>query len=353
MGFEIPTGFERDWDRPIENVPLRFAVVGLGGFARETALPAIANSDYCTTTTVVSGSPEKAAHVSDRFGAQHALTYDEFADGVSSNAYDALYIVTPNALHLQHVETGVEYGKAILCEKPLEANAERAKEIVDMCEAADIPLMVAYRMHTARSIRWIRRQVEAGVIGDPVQIHGEFSFPLLANGDPNQWRIDHERSGGGALMDIGVYPMNTSRFILDADPLAVSGTTHTVNSPFEGVDEHVAFQLEFPDAVTASCTASFNATSASRFAITGTEGQIVVEPVFGVNDNCQVKIKTEDGTIEFDADAPHEVHEEFDYFATAILTDMEIGPDGRHGLTDVRIAEAVYESNETSEHIEL
>lgn len=353
MNIEIPTRFERDWDRPVENAPLRFAVVGLGGFARVTALPAIADSDYCTTTTVVSGSSEKAAHVSNEFGAEHALTYDEFTNGGSSDAYDAVYIVTPNALHLQHVETAAEYGKAILCEKPLAANTERAKKIVEVCEAADVPLMAAYRMHTARSIRWIRRQVEAGVIGDPVQIHGEFSFPLLANGDPDQWRINHELSGGGALMDIGVYPMNTSRFVLDADPVAVSGTTYTVNPPFEGVDEHVAFQLEFPDSVTASCTASFNAASASRFAITGTEGRIVVKPVFDVNDNCQVTVKTEDSMIEFDTDAPHEVHEEFDYFATAILTDMEIGPDGRHGLTDVRIAEAVYESNETSKRIKL
>lgn len=353
MNLEIPTRLERDWDRPVENAPLRFAVVGLGGFARMTALPAIADSDYCTTTAVVSGSPEKAALVSDEFDAEYVLTYDEFTDGIDSDAYDAVYIVTPNALHLQHVETAAEYGKAILCEKPLEATVERAKKIVKICEEADVPLMAAYRMHTSRSIRWIRRQVKAGIIGDPVQIHGEFSFPLLANGDPDQWRINHELSGGGALMDIGVYPMNTSRFVLDADPVAVSGTTHTINPPFEGVDEHVSFQLEFPDAVTASCTASFNAASVSRFAITGTEGRIVVEPVFGVNDDCQVTVKTEDGTIEFNTNAPHEVREEFDYFATAILTDMEIGPDGRHGLMDVCIAEAIYESNETSERVKL
>ncbi len=127
-------------------------------------------------------------------------------------------------------------------------------------------------MQAARSIRWIRRQVADGLIGDPVQIHGEFSYPLLANGgDPNQWRIDPDLSGGAALMDIGIYPINTARYVLDADPVAARGTTHNPDPAFEGVDEHVAAQLEFPDAVTASCTASFGASVASRFAITGTE----------------------------------------------------------------------------------
>lgn len=107
-------------------------------------------------------------------------------------------------------------------------------------------------MQAARSIRWIRRQVADGLIGDPVQIHGEFSYPLLANGgDPNQWRIDPDLSGGAALMDIGIYPINTARYVLDADPVAARGTTHNPDPAFEGVDEHVAAQLEFPDAVTA------------------------------------------------------------------------------------------------------
>ncbi|WP_225336404.1 D-xylose 1-dehydrogenase Gfo6 [Halomicrobium urmianum] len=353
MRLDIPTRLERDWDRPVEHAPLRFAVVGLGGFARNTALPAIERSDYCTTTAVVSGSAEKAARVSDAFDADWALTYDEFADGTGRDDYDAVYVVTPNALHRRHVATAAEFGKAVLCEKPLESTAGRAEGLVETCEDAGVPLMAAYRMQTARSIRWIRRQIDDGVIGSPVQVHGEFSFRLLAHGDPDQWRIDRELAGGGALMDIGVYPMNTARFVLGADPVAVRATAHSVEPPFEGVDEHVAVQLEFPDAVTASCTASFNAAGASRFAVTGTEGRIVVEPVFGVHDDRQITVTAGGSTVTFEANEPHEVREEFDYFATAVRTDMAIEPDGRHGLTDVRVADAVYESSETGRRVEL
>ncbi len=353
MSLEIPTQLERDWDRPVDDTPLRFAVVGLGGFARNTALPAIERSDYCTTTAVVSGSPEKASRVTDEYDAAHALTYEEYADGEGREDYDAVYVVTPNALHREHVKTAAEFGKAVLCEKPLEATAAEAEGLVEACEDAGVPLMAAYRMQTARSIRWVRRQIDDGVIGDPVQIHGEFSFRLLAQGDPDQWRIDRELAGGGALMDIGVYPMNTARFVLGEDPIAVQASTHAVEPPFEGVDEHVAFQLEFPDAVTASCTASFNAKGASRFAVNGTEGRLVVDSVFGMHDTRKITVSAGGSPVTFEATEPHEVREEFDYFATAVRTDMPIEPDGRHGLTDVRIAEAVYESSDTGRRIEL
>ncbi|MCU4741455.1 D-xylose 1-dehydrogenase Gfo6 [Natronoglomus mannanivorans] len=353
MELDIPTRFERDWDRTVEDAPLRFAVVGLGGFARNTALPAIADSDYCETTAVVSGSPEKADRVADEFDAAYALTYDEYADGVDADAYDAVYVVTPNALHLPHVETAAELEKDVLCEKPLEATADRAERLVAVCEDAGVSLMTAYRMQTARSVRWVRRLVDDGVVGDPVQVHGEFSFRLLEQGDPDQWRIDSDLAGGGALMDIGVYPMNTARYVLDADPVAVRATSHATQPAFDGVDEHVAFQLEFPDAVTASCTASFNAASASRFAVTGTEGRIVVDSIFGIDDERRITVETDGGRTVVEAAAPNEVTEEFDYFATAVLTEMDLEPDGRHGLTDVRIAEAVYESSETGTRVEL
>ncbi|WP_114577074.1 D-xylose 1-dehydrogenase Gfo6 [Saliphagus sp. LR7] len=348
MDLEIPTRFERDWNDQADT-PVRFAVIGLGGFARNTALPAIEAADYCETTIVVSGSPEKAREVAEEFDADRALSYEEYGAGEGSEAYDAVYVCTPNALHLPHVETAADLGKDVLCEKPLEATADRAERLVAACEDGGVTLMTAYRMQTARSIRWLRRQISDGVVGDPVRIDGEFSFPLLDGGDPDQWRIDPDLAGGGALMDIGVYPINTARFVLGEDPIAVRATAHSTRPAFEGVDEHVVASLEFPEAVTATCAASFGAASASRFAVTGTEGRIVVDSVFGIDDDREITVETDGGTVTFDATAPSEVREEFDYFAAR----GESGPDGRHGLVDMRITEAVYDSSECGKRIEL
>ena len=353
MALQISTTFERDWDEPDDPTPVQMAVVGLGWFGADVAIPAIAESEYCTLGAVVSGSAEKAERIGDEWGAT-PLTYDEYHDGVGRDAYDAVYVVTPNALHLPYVETAAEYDKPILCEKPLEATAERTEELVAACESAEVPLMTAYRMQTTRSVRWVRSLVRDGVIGDPVHVNGEFSFRILADGgDPDQWRLDADLAGGGALMDIGVYPMNTSRFVLGADPTAVAGAWYATRGPFEGVDEHVSFQLEYPGAVSASCSASFGAWSASRFAVLGTDGRIVIEDPFGVDADRRLTVDVGGHETTLAVDEPNEMVEEFDFFASRLLRDEPIGPDARHGLFDVKIAEAVYESGNTGRQISL
>jgi len=351
MQLSTPTRFdERDWERPLDGAPLRLAVVGLGWFGRDIAIPGIERSDYCELGAVVSGDPEKASRVADRTGAQRALSYEEYQAGAGTDAYDAVYVVTPNALHLPYVETAAEYGKHVICEKPLEATAERARAVVEACADGDVELMTAYRMQTTRSVRWVREQVRAGVVGDPVQVHGEFSFELLADGDPDQWRLDPDLAGGGALVDIGVYPLNTARFVLDADPVAVSATTSENPPAFDGVDEHVAFQVSFPGDVTASCTASYAGAGANRLSVLGTEGRIVLEPVFDVDADRTVTVER-DGRVTVDAPEPPEIIEEFDYFATGVLGDLDVEPDGRDGVRDVELVEAVYSSAESGRRV--
>lgn len=355
MAIEIPSQLERNWDEPSTADTLRFAVVGMGWFGREVGISAIEASEYCSLGAVVSGSRSKAKEVAAEHEADVALTYDEFEEGDGTDAYDAVYIATPNARHLPFVEAAARHEKAVLCEKPLEATADRAEQLVEAAEEADIPLMTAYRMQTTRSVRWIRELIRDGVIGDPVQVNGEFSFNILAgDGDPDQWRLSKELAGGGALMDIGVYPMNTARFVLDRDPESVVGSWHATNPHYEaGVDEHVSFQLAFPDAITASCSASFGASGFSRFAVLGSEGRIVIEHPFGVDADRRLTVATGGEVTQGVVEEPNEMNEEFDYFATKVLSDEPIRPDGRHGLLDVQIAEGVYESDRTGNRVTL
>jgi xylose dehydrogenase (NAD/NADP) len=342
----------RDWETGPEGV-VRFAVVGLGGFAREAALPALRDADYCEPTVVVSGSAEKAESVAAAFDAEHGLTYEAYADGAGREAYDAVYVATPNALHLPHVETACEYGKGVLCEKPLEATPDRAERLVSVCEDAGVPLMTAYRMQTDPVVRRLRELVQSGGIGDPIQLHGGFSIDVLA-GDrgPDQWRLDRDLAGGGALMDVGVYPLNTARFVLDADPRAVAGTT-SGEGAFGDVDESAAFQLRFPGDVTASFTAGFSGDRESYLSIRGTDGTADLRNAFSFGGERRVRVRRDDGEVDLTGPATDEAREEFDYFADAVLSGWEIGPDGQDGLTDVRAMQAVYEAAATDEWVSL
>ncbi|MFT4945821.1 MAG: putative dehydrogenase [Natronomonas sp.] len=347
----------RDWQDLTEtDDPVRFAMIGLGWWTREQAMPAVAAGDLCETTVVVSSDPEKARSVAaNSETVEHAITYDEFHDGTASDAYDAVYVVTPNARHLPFVETAARLGKAVLCEKPMEATIDRAERIVECCADNDATLMIAYRMHSEPAVRRAKDLIDAGYIGDPVFVHGNMTEPILELvPDPNQWRLDWELSGGCATMDIGIYSLNTSRFLLDADPVTVTGSVASVHEAFDDVpDEHSAFQVEFPNDTFAVCTASQNAHMASHIRVTGTAGELLIEPAFYPWDDRELTFSRNGTTMDIEFEQIDQMEEEFEYFAHCLLAGTEPYADGEHGLTDIETIKGVYESAESGRRIDI
>ncbi|WP_049926320.1 D-xylose 1-dehydrogenase Gfo6 [Halopiger goleimassiliensis] len=347
-------GFRRrDWERTTPDGTVRVAVVGVGGFARNRALPAIAAGDYCETTALVTGSPDRARALASEFDVNHVVDYEGFLAGNHVAVYDAVYVATPNATHAEYAIAAADHGKHVLCEKPLTTSVERARDVVDACDRADVTLMTAYRLQTESTVRRTRDLVRDGVVGDVVQIHGSFSHPILEHAGPDTWRLDPEMAGGGALVDLGIYPLNTTRYLLECDPDGVYATTHSSGEPFEQVDEHVAFQLAFPSGATASCTASFDAHASSRLELIGSDGRIAISSPFGGVVPQEMVVESGDLRMEYTGPPVDEVREEFDYFGYCVLTDTDPEPDGADGVADLRAIEAAYESAESGRRIEV
>ncbi|GAB3017051.1 D-xylose 1-dehydrogenase Gfo6 [Natronobiforma cellulositropha] len=347
----------RDWQDVTEtDDPVRFAMVGLGWWTREQTMPAVEAAALCETAVVVSSSREKGEEVAEEFPTvEHAITYEEFHDGAASDAYDAVYVCTPNAKHLAFVETAADLEKAVLCEKPMEASVDAAERLVEAADAGGITLMIAYRMHTEPAVRRARELLEAGAIGEPLLIHGNMSEPILELvPDPNQWRLDPDLVGyGTSVMDIGVYSLNTSRYILGADPVRVQASVRSVEEAFADVpDEHAAFQVDFPDTL-AVCTASQNAYSASHLRITGSEGELLIEPAFYPWDDRALRLSRGGTSVDIEFEQVDQMEEEVEYFAHCLLTDEQPYADGEHGLTDMRAIAAIYEAAETGEAVTL
>lgn len=345
----------RDWQTVDDADPIQFAVVGLGGFTRGHALPAIENSDFCETAVVVSGSPEKVEATTGQYQSiERGLTYEEFHAGDAADHYDAVYICTPNATHPEYVESAAELGKDVLCEKPIAATIDGANRMIEACDKNDVTLMIAYRMLTVPSIRWARTLIKEGFVGKPIQVHGHISdcLPELLP-DPEQWRLNPELSGGTTLNDLGVYPLNTLRFMLDRDPVGVYAETFADHEWFEDLDEHTTFQIEFEDSVSAVCTASHNAYDASHLKVIGSEGEVTVEPALLPGDDRELTVRYGGSTSTISSDQPNEIVEEFDYFAHCLFTGEEPYPNGRNGLVDLEAIEAMYESAETGQRIDL
>ena len=213
--------------------------------------------------------------------------------------------------------------------------------------------MTAYRLQLSPTIRRTREIVADGLIGDVVQVHGAFSNPILETAGPDSWRLDPDLAGGGALVDLGVYPLNTARFVLEDEPEAVYACTRSSGGPFEGVDEHVAFELECASGAIASCSASFLAHPQSQLQLMGTDGRISISAPFGGPVPQDILVESGDMCMEYTGEPVDEVHEEFDYFGYCILTDTRPEPDGEDGLADLRVIETAYKSAETGTRVEL
>lgn len=344
------TSTTRDWDTDPDG-EVQLAVVGLGNYARSVSIPAIEAAQYCTFTVGVSGTPATRKTVAETHGVE-TLSYEAYADGAASEAYDAVYIATPNRLHLPHAETAADLGKDVLCEKPLEATVERAERLVEACETAGVTLMTAYRMQTDPAVRALRRAIADGALGTVTRVTGGFTFDVLGGErGADQWRLDEHLAGGGALMDVGVYPLNTSRYLLDAEPVAVWGETRS-SPPFETVDEHVDFGVAFPACV-GQFTASFSGQADARLAVYGTDGIVEVRQAFQPRGDRRVIVDADGRRAVLEGHGADETREEFAYFAHCLLTDRRPEPDGRDGLADCTAMTAVYEAATTGTRVGL
>ncbi|QLK26348.1 Gfo/Idh/MocA family oxidoreductase [Natrinema zhouii] len=346
----------RTW-QTTESGTIRYALIGLGWWTTDLALPAIESSDLGEVTVLVSSSAEKATRAAEENGVERGISYDEFHDGAASDEYDAVYIGTPNATHLEYAETAAGLDKAVLCEKPMEATVERAERMVATCEEADVPLMIAYRMQTDPAVQRARELIADGFLGEPVSVYGHNSQHLLEMiPDPDQWRLDADLSGyGTSVMDLGIYSINTTRFLLRRDPVSVQAEMVSNHEAFADVpDERSSSLLVFEDDVQMISTSSQHAHEDTHLKITGTEGRIELRPAF--HGECSLHLSRGDlsVTVEHGSfDAEREMEEGFDYFADRLLGDGDLYPDGRHGLRDMRIIEALHDSAERGEPVDL
>lgn len=348
--FDDPT--RRDWQEATEGT-VRFAMVGLGWWTQDHAIPAVEDGDLCETTVLVSGSTEKSREIaSDHDTVEACLTYDEFEQGEAVEEYDVVYICTPNALHLDHVRAAANHGKDILCEKPMEATVDRARDMINEARVNDVQLMIAYRMQTEPAVRRMQELVLGGFIGASRHIHGHMSQVLLEMiPDLDQWRLNPDLAGlGSSVTDLGIYPINTARFVIDDDPVSASSMMVSDSEGFEQVpDERAGYILSFSNGCIATISASQNAYRSSHLKITGSEGEISLEPGYTNSPETTLTISRHGTDAEVSLPTVNQMEEEFEYFSDHILTDRPVRPNGQHGLVDMKTIEAIFESNETGE----
>ena len=199
-----------------------FAIVGLGRLALEEILPAFAQSMKARPVALVSGSPEKLRTVARQYGISPERCYDyaSFERLRDAPEVKAVYVVLPNGLHREYVERAARIGKHVLTEKPMAANSAEARAMVAACARAGVHLMVAYRIqyepYNMRVMEWARAKKYGRLVG-----MSAINVQTVAPDGAQQWRHKKALAGGGSLFDIGLYCINTARFITGEEPVSL------------------------------------------------------------------------------------------------------------------------------------
>jgi predicted dehydrogenase len=240
-------------------------------------------------------------------------------------------------------------GKHVICEKPMALNAMEGLEMVNACKKANVKLLIGYRMHFEANTLEVVRMGKAGAFGKPLFFQGLSGFRI---GDPGQWRLTKNLAGGGAMMDIGIYSINGSRYMLGEDPIWVTAQeTKTDPQKFkEGVDETIQFQLGFASGAVASCLSTYSMNNLDKFFLNGEKGFAELQPSTGYG---PIQGRTHTGPLTL----PHVTHQttQMDEMAQIILDNKipEIPVDGEEGLKDMKIVDAIYLAAKTGKRIEL
>jgi predicted dehydrogenase len=329
---------------------LRVALMGLGSYASRVA-EAMQSSKMAKISGLISGSPSKLKDWQKKYNVpgKNCYNYDTFDEVKSNPDIDAIYVITPNALHHGQVIRVARAGKHAICEKPMALNAREGQEMVDACKKANVKLLVGYRMHLEPKTLEIIRMRKDGELGKILFFEGLSGFTI---GDPNQWRLNPKLAGGGSLMDIGIYSINGSRYMVGEEPVWVTAQeTKTDPQKFkEGVDETIQFQLGFPSGVVASCLSTYAMSNLDRFFLNGEKGYAELQPATGYG---PIQGRTHKGELTH----PHVPHQtvQMDEMAQIILQNKKptVAIDGEEGLRDLRIIDAVYEAVKTGQKITI
>jgi len=315
----------------------RFAVIGLGHFAQSAILPAFANAtDKASLAALVTGDSEKAAQLSKQYKAP-AFRYEDYDRLMKSGDIDAVYIALPNSHHREFTERAARAGIHVLCEKPLAYNAADAQAMIGACQAADVQLMTAYRLHFEEGNLQAIETVHSGRIGEPRLFNSIHTMQV----DPGNIRVDREL-GGGPLEDIGVYCINAARYLFRAEPEEVVAFAAMGTEPrFHEVPESVSATMRFPGGRLATFLCGFGQEKVSEYRVVCTEGSLLMNPAYTWRGDIKQTLIIEDKEIPRTFKHRDQIAAEILYFADCVQCGNDPEPSGREGLIDVRIIEAL------------
>lgn len=335
---------------PLRQAPterrLGIAIVGLGSYGRY-AIERLATARHAYPAGIITGSPERAREVAERYGippdAIHG--YDDCARLAGDGRIEAVHVCLPVGLHAPHARMALAAGKHVLVEKPMASTQAEAEALIDAATAAGRILMPAYRAWFSNALQEVLRRAREGLHGElrSVDAHKGFAMTL----PEGNWRFEPVLSGGGCLVDIGIYSVQLQRWIAGGLPLRVTAMAHHAagDARYSRVESDISWLAEFAGGVLATGSASWTYRLQNRARIGFTRGWLDLDPATpGIGERLRLGTDGPNRVEELMLPLREQVPLMYDAFAEACRGRAPVPVSPEEGLADLRVIEALMRS---------
>jgi len=260
--------------------PIRWGILGTGAIARAFA-SALMDTPGAVLAAVGSRSMASARAFGAQFGAPACYgSYDALA---AADGIDIIYVATPHPMHAENALLALRGGKAVLCEKPFTMNVRQAEAVVALARANQLFLMEAMWTRFMPALAEVRRLVAGGEIGTVQQVHADFGF--AASADPGH-RVNRRELGGGALLDLGIYPLSIACALLG--PVASVQAQAVLSDG--GVDLTTGFSMKHVSGAMSICSCTLRARTPCELTLSGELGHIRMNTMFHLANSVTIRL---------------------------------------------------------------
>lgn len=322
---------------------VQWGVLSTASIAMRRVIPAMQQCENAEIAAIASRSPEKAEAAAKELAIPKA--YGSYEEMIADREIEAIYVPLPNHLHVEWSIRAASRGKHVLCEKPISTTVAEARRLLEARDEYGVKIGEAFMVRTHP--QWIRARelVRSGRIG---KLRSAFGFFSYFNIDPADVRNMAEFAGG-ALLDIGCYPIKTSRFVFGEEPSRVFGCIE--RDPSFKTDRLTSAILEYP---TGQCifSASTQMVYYQKMQFFGTEGRIDVEVPFNPPTDKPSRLFIDNGKELYGGGS--QVEESFplcnqftiqgELFSKAILENNEVPNPLEDSICNMAVIEAIFRS---------
>jgi 1,5-anhydro-D-fructose reductase (1,5-anhydro-D-mannitol-forming) len=326
-------------DSSNEQSMIRFGILGFGLHAVRRLMPGFDSAKRCTVTGLWRRDTKKAQQAVKEYSRFNLRAFESPDALCSSPEIDAIFVASPDALHLSHVLTAIQHRKPVLCEKPMGMNSAECLQMVTAANAAGVLLGVAHNFRFNRSAHRLRELVGTGRIGKPFLVRSEFHF--VTRNSPRTWINDPNLACSGPIGDVGVHCIDALRYILQDEVASVY--CQALYDPSAALEYAATLLLEFHKGTIASITVSTRTEYRTPLWITGDNGFAGAEDALNVEHPIEVICKTHgENSVVQQVSNESGYSDQVDAFALSIEQGLPFPVPGTEGLRNQQVLDAAY-----------